>query len=262
MSYVNMILGANSNAEHLSDERVEVARGNRDALDSYKTRVAKARGGAGKSSVNSTVQGAVQNTDLYEAAATIKTKYDDVQRIRGFTKQLTGGVSEAAGSVGKSVAAVGSSEAPVLATAVDDAASAAKQTKGLVGAFSKGIAGAAGIAGLGEDVDSFIKGKGPIAGDNVLEKISNVTAIVGSALSFVPGAEMLGGVLDGVSAVTDLVGEKEASNDSAVAKQKAADAVARPTMQTAPTTASWNTLGAVSNASHPVTQMIHGSGAF
>ncbi len=126
---------------------------------------------------------------------------------------------------------------------------------------------ASGGLNIGEDVDGLIKGKSlkEAMGDNSEERWSNALGIAGSALTFIPGADLVGGLLDITSGVLDFFGEKdEAEDKDAKANKKITDIQnqATPLMATPISTPGMASLGIISNYSKPQQTLIQGSGAF
>lgn len=126
---------------------------------------------------------------------------------------------------------------------------------------------ASGGINIAEDVTGLIKGKSlsEAMGDNAEERWSNALGIAGSALTFVPGADILGGLLDVTSGVLDFFGEKdEAKTKQAAAQQKINNIknAATPTQSVPISTPGLASMGIISNFSKPQDTLIHGSGVF
>lgn len=126
---------------------------------------------------------------------------------------------------------------------------------------------ASGGLNIAEDVKGLVQGKSlsQAMGDNAEERWSNALGIAGSALTFVPGGDILGGILDVTSGVLDFFGEKnEAATKQAAAQQKINNINARATpTQAAPiSTPGLASMGIISNFSKPQDTLIRGSGVF
>lgn len=134
------------------------------------------------------------------------------------------------------------------------------------GKIGAGVAVADGISLINNDIQGLQKGEGWDAlGKNWEEKTSNILGIAGDALSLFPPTEVLGGITDIASGLFDWLGEgkedtktideknrltQEKNNNTAPPPQKM---IVSPQM---------SSVGMVSNISHPVTDMIAGSGSF
>jgi len=124
-----------------------------------------------------------------------------------------------------------------------------------------------GAINIGSDIYGLEQGKSlsDAMGSNSEERWSNALGIAGSALTFVPGLDIAGGVLDASSAILSYFGEKE----DAAAKKKEADlkeqgiTSAPPPPQSTPVSRpGLASLGVISNFSKPQDTLISGSGAF
>ena len=151
---------------------------------------------------------------------------------------------------------------PGVDEAVEGASLASKALSGLGGAAAIATGGLA----AGKDIEGLIDGKGLASfGANDAEKVANASEIVGSALSFVPGGEVIGGLIAGVGGIINFFGEKEETHDKEVAKQKADKAIDSEVASIAssgPRSAGMASLGMISNMSKTADVMSSGSGAF
>tara|TARA_A100001015_G_scaffold301634_1_gene388755 strand:- start:2745 stop:3683 length:939 start_codon:yes stop_codon:yes gene_type:complete len=155
------------------------------------------------------------------------------------------------GMEGQSVvpARIGTAGNPVLASEVGDAVSDIGKSTGalskgidLVGKAGAGLGVATGILDAGKDVMSAIEGKGVIAGDNNLEKASNISGMISGGLEATglaldtTGAlaplglalNVAGGVAGAVSGALDFFGEKKDEKKQAQAKATAISKVPKP----------------------------------
>ena len=128
--------------------------------------------------------------------------------------------------------------------------------------FGKILGGGTALLGAGEDVQSLISGKGLIAGNNLSEKVANITGTIGGALTFVPGGELVGGALDLVSLGASLLGESQEKKNRPNKVNQAIKSVARRNLQSKEMAPSWSSLGILSNHATAVNSMIHQSGNF
>jgi hypothetical protein len=149
--------------------------------------------------------------------------------------------------------------------AADIAKGASFASKAIEGAGSVAAVATGGLA-VGKDIEGLIKGEslGKAMGDNTAERVANVLEIGGSALSFIPGLDVLGGVAAAVGGILDFFGEK--SHEAKEKKEKATqdatiDAQNIPTAS-GPRSAGMASLGMVSNMSRTAETMSHGSGVF
>ena len=97
----------------------------------------------------------------------------------------------------------------------------------VAGAIGKGVGIAGGLASSGldiaADIESFKKGKGAIAGDNLADKIANIGTIGGTALDMIgliPGFQLAGVVGAGLQAVSGVVGAVGQAEDTMEAIKK------------------------------------------
>lgn len=126
---------------------------------------------------------------------------------------------------------------------------------------------ASGGLNVGEDIDGLIKGESlkQAMGDNSEERWSNALGIAGSALTFIPGADLVGGLFDITSGVLDFFGEKQeaaAKDDEAQHKIDEIKAEKSPSLSVPISTPGMASLGMISNYSKPQNTLIQGSGAF
>lgn len=158
------------------------------------------------------------------------------------------------GMEGQSVvpARIGTAGNPVLASEVGDAVSDVGKTTGalsksvdILGKAGAGLSVATGLLDAGKDVVSAVEGKGVLAGDNNLEKASNVAGMISGGLEATglamdtTGAlaplgialNVAGGVAGAVSGALDYFGEKKDEKKQAQAKATAISKVAKPTPQ-------------------------------
>ena len=144
-------------------------------------------------------------------------------------------------------------------------ASAAGEILGKAGA---GLSIASGLELGSKDLTGLVQGKGWDAfGDNTSERVGNILDLAGDVTSIIPGGEIVGGLLDLAGGAFSYFGEKSENdkiNEEISNKQKEQDAnnQNKPVPQGNIIHPSLSTLGIVSNVSHPVGQMIAGSGAF
>ena len=132
-----------------------------------------------------------------------------------------------------------------------------------------GLGGAAAVAtgGLaaGKDIEGLIEGKGWSSfGDNAGEKVANALEIGGSALTFVPGLDVLGGVAAAAGGIIDFFSEKSEAAKKKIATANKMKAINAETVQTPSSTRSVGmaSLGMVSNMSRTSDTMSRGAGTF
>lgn len=126
---------------------------------------------------------------------------------------------------------------------------------------------ASGGLNIGADIDGLIKGKSltEAMGDNSEERWSNALGIAGSALTFIPGADLVGGLLDVTSGILDFFGEKDEAETKDAAANAKIDKInkeATPSMATPISMPGMASLGIISNYSKPQQTLIQGSGVF
>ncbi len=128
--------------------------------------------------------------------------------------------------------------------------------------LGKGLGAVGGIINVGEDISSAVQGKGVISGNNLAEKVSNITGTLGAAMTFVPGGELLGGALDLVSLGSELYGEHEEKKNAPKKLDAAIKSVAKPNLEKQKISTNWSSLGVISNQAKPINSLIHESGNF
>lgn len=137
---------------------------------------------------------------------------------------------------------------------------------GVLGKIGAGVSVADGLSLANQDIQGLRQGKGWDAlGDNFEERASNITGMVGDALSLFPPTEILGGILDVASGAFDYFGEKKedlANQAKLDAAKKTQDKSKPPPPIPMTVHPTQSAIGMVSNISHPITDMIQGSGAF
>lgn len=136
----------------------------------------------------------------------------------------------------------------------------------LIGKAGAGLSIASGLELGSKDLTGLSQGKGWNAfGSNTGERIGNILDLAGDVTSVVPGGEIIGGLIGLAGGAFSYFGESEANkktNDDIAAKKKALAEANPPIPQSNAIHPSLSTLGIVSNVSHPVAQMILGSGSF
>ena len=136
----------------------------------------------------------------------------------------------------------------------------------ILGKAGAGLSIASGLELAGKDLTGLAQGKGWDAlGDNTAERVGNILNLAGDVTSVVPGGEIVGGLLDLAGGITDYFGEKAENdkiNDQISQKQRQQNNLHQAPPQSNVIHPSLSTLGIVSNVSHPVGQMIAGSGSF
>lgn len=136
----------------------------------------------------------------------------------------------------------------------------------VIGKIGAGVAVADGISLINNDIQGIEKGKGFDAlGSNWEEKTSNVLGIVGDGLSLFPPTEILGGITDIASGFFDFLGEKSEDKKTIDEKNQATNTknnATAPPPQKMIVSPQMSSIGMVSNVSHPLTDMIMGSGSF
>ena len=183
---------------------------------------------------------------------------------KGLLTALTTTGQEVGGAAGDLVKA-GTAAADIAKGAAVAKAGTSLASKAIEGAGSA-AAVATGTMAIGKDIEGLVKGKslGQAMGDNAAERVANVLEIGGSALSFVPGLDVLGGVAAAVGGVLDFFGEK--SHTAKVKKEKAAEdaTIDAQNISTAsgPRSAGMASMGMVSNMSRTTDTMSRGSGVF
>jgi len=136
----------------------------------------------------------------------------------------------------------------------------------VAGKIGAGVAVADGISLINNDIEGFQKGEGWDAlGKNWEEKTSNVLGIAGDALSLFPPTEILGGITDIASGIFDWLGKgnedkQNIDEKNRLTRQKNNNQAPPP--QKMIVSPQMSSVGMVSNISHPVTDMIAGSGSF
>jgi len=136
----------------------------------------------------------------------------------------------------------------------------------IIGKAGAGLSIASGLELAGKDLTGLAQGKGWSAlGDNTSERVGNILSLAGDVTSVIPGGEIVGGLLDLAGGAFDYFGEKS-ENDKINAQIKQKQDQQNNLHQAPPQSnvihPSLSTLGIVSNVSHPVAQMISGSGSF
>jgi hypothetical protein len=136
----------------------------------------------------------------------------------------------------------------------------------ILGKAGAGLSIASGLELAGKDLTGLAQGKGWSAlGDNTSERVGNILSLAGDVTSIVPGGELVGGLLDLAGGAFDYFGEKSENdkiNDQINQKQRQQNNLHQAPPQGNVIHPSLSTLGIVSNVSHPVAQMIAGSGSF
>ena len=136
----------------------------------------------------------------------------------------------------------------------------------IIGKAGAGLSIASGLELAGKDLTGLAQGKGWSAfGDNTAERVGNILNLAGDVTSVIPGGELVGGLLDLAGGITDYFGEKAENdkiNDQISQKQRQQNNMTQAPPQGNVIHPSLSTLGIVSNVSHPVAQMIAGSGSF
>jgi hypothetical protein len=136
----------------------------------------------------------------------------------------------------------------------------------IIGKAGAGLSIASGLELAGKDLTGLAQGKGWGAlGDNTSERVGNILSLAGDVTSVVPGGEIVGGLLDLAGGVFDYFGEKsenDKTNAEIKQKQDQQNNLTQAPPQSNVIHPSLSTLGIVSNVSHPVAQMISGSGSF
>ena len=149
--------------------------------------------------------------------------------------------------------------------AADIAKGASFASKAIEGAGSV-AAVATGSLALGKDIEGLVKGEGlgKAMGDNTAERVANVLEIGGSALSFIPGLDVLGGVAAAAGGILDFFGEKSHAAAEKVAKTTKDATIDAENISTAsgPRSAGMASMGMVSNMSRTSDTMSRGSGVF
>jgi len=137
---------------------------------------------------------------------------------------------------------------------------------GVFGKIGAGVAVADGLALANQDIQGLREGKGwDSFGNNWEERTSNITGMVGDALSLFPPTEVLGGVVDVASGIFDWLGERKEDLETQQQVSDTQKAQAKnkvPPVQTMAVHPSMASIGMVANVSHPLTDMIQGSGVF
>ena len=136
----------------------------------------------------------------------------------------------------------------------------------IIGKAGAGLSIASGLELGSKDLQGLAEGKGWGAfGDNTSERIGNILSLAGDVTSVVPGGEIIGGLLDLAGGAFNWFGEKS-ENDKINAQidqqNKTKNSLTPAPPQSNVIHPSLSTLGIVSNVSHPVAQMIAGSGSF
>ena len=147
-------------------------------------------------------------------------------------------------------ARIGTAGNPVLASEVgSDIADIGKTTtlagKGidLLGKAGAGLGVVSGVLDAGKDIESAIKGKGLIAGDNSLQKASNISGMISGGLEATGLAldttgvlapvglalNVAGGVAGAVSGALDYFGDKKDEKTEATKEKQAVQSVKKPT---------------------------------
>ena len=124
-----------------------------------------------------------------------------------------------------------------------------------------------GAINVGSDIYGLEQGKSlaNAMGSNSEERWSNGLGIAGSALTFIPGLDLVGGALDVGSAVLSYFGEKdeEEAKKKAAAKKEQGIEDAPPPSQALPVSRpGLASLGIVSNFTKPQDTLISGNGVF
>jgi len=136
----------------------------------------------------------------------------------------------------------------------------------IIGKAGAGLSIASGLELGSKDLQGLAEGKGWGAfGDNTSERVGNILSLAGDVTSVVPGGEIIGGLLDLAGGAFNWFGEKS-ENDKINAQidqqNKTKNSLTPAPPQSNVIHPSLSTLGIVSNVSHPVAQMIAGSGSF
>jgi hypothetical protein len=136
----------------------------------------------------------------------------------------------------------------------------------IIGKAGAGLSIASGLELGSKDLTGLAEGKGWGAfGDNTSERVGNILSLAGDVTSVVPGGEIIGGLLDLAGGAFNYFGEKS-ENDKINAQIDQENKTKNHLTPTPPQSniihPSLSTLGIVSNVSHPVAQMIAGSGSF
>lgn len=190
----------------------------------------------------------------------------------GATENATGEAGETAGATegGTAGAEAGAGEGAtedLIGDGLKEGESTMASTAGdILGKAGAGLSIASGLELAGKDLTGLAQGKGWDAlGDNTAERVGNILNLAGDVTSVIPGGEIVGGLLDLAGGITDYFGEKaENAKIQAQVDQKKNQ---QNNLHQAPPQSnvihpSLSTLGIVSNVSHPVAQMIAGSGSF
>ena len=136
----------------------------------------------------------------------------------------------------------------------------------IIGKAGAGLSIASGLELGSKDLQGLAEGKGWGAfGDNTSERVGNILSLAGDVTSVVPGGEIIGGLLDLAGGAFSFFGEKSETdkiNAQIDQQNKTKNHLTPAPPQSNIIHPSLSTLGIVSNVSHPVAQMIAGSGSF
>jgi hypothetical protein len=185
----------------------------------------------------------------------------------GATEEATQTARETAGATEGGVQAGESAGEDLLKNGLKEGESTMASTAGdIIGKAGAGLSIASGLELAGKDLTGLAQGKGWGAlGDNTSERVGNILSLAGDVTSVVPGGEIVGGLLDLAGGAFDYFGEKSENdkiNDQISQKQRQQKNLHQAPPQANVIHPSLSTLGIVSNVSHPVAQMIAGSGSF
>lgn len=179
----------------------------------------------------------------------------------GATEGATAGATEGAASAGENAGET------LLKGGLKEGESTMASVAGdIIGKAGAGLSIASGLELASKDLTGLAQGKGWDAlGDNTAERVGNILNLAGDVTSVIPGGEIVGGLLDLAGGITDYFGEKaenDKTNDEISQKKRQQDNLHQAPPQGNVIHPSLSTLGIVSNVSHPVAQMIAGSGSF
>tara|TARA_R110000803_G_scaffold85103_2_gene151388 strand:+ start:4863 stop:5873 length:1011 start_codon:yes stop_codon:yes gene_type:complete len=153
-----------------------------------------------------------------------------------------------------------------IGTDAEEGLSVAGKAGKLLEGAGAGVSIVSGLELANKDISGLIAGKGWSAlGSNTDERIGNLLSLGGDISSVVPGGEIIGGLADLAGAAFNYFGEKkedDKTNATIKAKQASLKSNKPPPVQANVVSPAASSLGMISNAAHPVTRMIAGSGQF